>query len=612
MSLRIQALTHRFGQQAALTDVSLHVRSGDCYGFIGHNGAGKTTAMRAVLGLLRPQAGRIVVDGFDAARHPREARARIGALIETPGFHGHWGARHNLMVLGRLAGMPRREARTEAGRVLELVDLADVAHKPVRTFSQGMRQRLGIAQALLGSPAYLLLDEPTNGLDPEGVAEIRELLLQLNRQDGTTILISSHQLHELNDLCNRVGVLRDGKLLVEEELSTLLRAQESLYVVRTDRDDTAMRRLEALSLRPETRVTGGLLVDLGSQRPGPVVRSLVESGLNVEVFAPRPPSLEEVYLKFTREGCAATVAMDEPVGVKPPTERRAPGRPVWRMVRYEAARWTRLTVPGLLALPPLMDILAVVLRRQEARAEAARVLSGEIASTTDVTAFEGVAVALSTAGALLPYVLLGLASQSISGEFSQGTLRNVLLRPLRRLQVLAGKQIALLGAALFAYLLVAGTAMAAAAWAFDFTDLNEMLDNGKLFPLVKASELWAELGRALVSPLLPLCVYVAIGLLAGTVARRGATGLALALGLGVFLDVGRALARSFGLEAWTPAAYVPSPLARGSYLDYYLDVSRGYSNATFELGATQYLVPCVWLVACFALAYAIFQRRFVP
>ena len=151
MSLVLHQVTRRFGAQRALDDVSLHVRRGDCYGFIGHNGAGKTTAMRIVLGLQRASSGAVLLDGFDAARHPREARARLGGLIEVPGFHGALDAAENLVLLGRLGALGRAAARSEAGRLLELVGLAHVGAKPVRAFSHGMRQRLGIACALVGS-----------------------------------------------------------------------------------------------------------------------------------------------------------------------------------------------------------------------------------------------------------------------------------------------------------------------------------------------------------------------------------------------------------------------------------------------------------------------------
>ena len=229
MALELRSVTRRFGAQLALDRVSIHVREGDCYGFIGHNGAGKTTAMRIALGLQRADEGRVVVDGFDAARFPREARARMGGLIEVPGFYGGSSGPENLVALGRLQGFSRRDARHEAARWIERVGLAHAGSKAVQNYSHGMKQRLGIAQALLGSPAYVLLDEPTNGLDPEGIAEVRELVRRLVKDEGITFLMSSHQLHELSSVCNRIGVLRGGRLLAEEETSKLLGAGGSRW-----------------------------------------------------------------------------------------------------------------------------------------------------------------------------------------------------------------------------------------------------------------------------------------------------------------------------------------------------------------------------------------------
>ncbi|MHC4161366.1 MAG: ABC transporter ATP-binding protein, partial [Planctomycetota bacterium] len=391
MSLHLERLTHRFGRHAALRDVSLHVRRGDCYGLIGHNGAGKTTALRAALGLLIPQEGRIVVDGFDAASHPREARARMGGLVERPGFHGHWSGEHNLFALGQLAGMSRTDARRGARELFSRVGLAHAGQRRVRGYSQGMRQRLGVAQALLNDPPYVLLDEPTNGLDPEGVAEMRALLRRLTRDEGVTVVLSSHQLHELADLCTRVGVVREGRLVVEDELPALLAGRERHYVLETAGDPGPV--LRELGLEPEA-VEDGVRLALGRREPADVVRRLVEAGLDVAAFAPRPPTLEEVYLRYTHEAPEAPAAA-APVAVAAPSERRAPPRPILRMLRYEFQRWHgHVAVPILLGLPALLGVLAVLRRRAEVQRDADDVAAGTLASYSDVTAFEGVAAAL--------------------------------------------------------------------------------------------------------------------------------------------------------------------------------------------------------------------------
>ncbi|MFN0009969.1 MAG: ABC transporter ATP-binding protein, partial [Planctomycetota bacterium] len=250
MVLQLLDVSRTFGQQRALDRVSIHVRRGDCYAFIGHNGAGKTTAMRVALGLDRGFEGRVLIDGFDAREHPREARARMGGLIEVPGFHGGADGTSNLVTLARLQGLSRDEARREAGRLIELVGLVHAGSKPVAAYSQGMRQRLGIAQALIGRPMCVLLDEPTNGLDPQGIAEMQSLFTRLTRDEGLTVLLSSHHLAQISGLVNRVGVLHQGRLLVEAETQELLGGTNGRYKLELDSPEEAAltRALEPIGV----------------------------------------------------------------------------------------------------------------------------------------------------------------------------------------------------------------------------------------------------------------------------------------------------------------------------------------------------------------------------
>ncbi|MHC4958151.1 MAG: ATP-binding cassette domain-containing protein [Planctomycetota bacterium] len=596
MSLRLENVTRTFGKQIALSDVSIHVEKGECYGFIGHNGAGKTTAMRLMLGLLPLQAGRVVIDGFDASRYPREARARMGALIERPGFHGHWSGRANLLLLDKLAG-----TRTDVDRLLEMVGLGDTGTKPVRAYSQGMRQRLGVAQALLGDPAYILLDEPTNGLDPDGIAEMRTLLQHLTHDENRTVLLSSHQLHELEGVADRVGVLRQGKLITEERLETLLR--DGRYCLRTPDAERARELLAGSGLSVEP-ADGAVLVDLEDGKSGAVLKSLVEADVNIESFAPHRISLEEVY--HSQSGHVDTPRVVE---VAPPAERLAKRGAVRRLQRHEAARWIgQWGVPVMLALPVLAGLLHMVLRSSGAAADTAQIESGELASATAVNAFEGVAWSLHTGLRILVYVVLGLASQSIAGEFAGGTLRNVLLRPATRLQVAWGKGLALVGMAVTAYLILAGLSVGLASLLFEWTGVVEVLPNGKTFPLVPVEELWPEFRHALLSPVLPLAAYAGIGFLAGAIVRRSAAALSLALVVGFLLDSSRAYV---GESAFLPPTYVPS-LGRSSYIDYFLDFSTGASNAIFEFSATEVWVPAIWALATFAVAGLVFRKRYVP
>ncbi len=624
MALRLLSLTHRYGKQLALDNVSLCVPRGACYGFIGHNGAGKTTAIRIALGLIRPQSGRVVVDGFDAARHPREARARMGGLVEIPGFYGWWSGRKNLAILARLQGFGRREARDEAGRLLEAVGLEGAGDKHVRAYSQGMRQRLGIAQALIGNPPYVILDEPTSGLDPEGIAQVRDLLGRLINEHGTTVLLSSHQLREISDLCTWIGVLRQGRLLVEKETAQLLGGGSGRYRLVTESDHAApaAARLAKLGVDCQRHTGGELLLNLGERDPAEVARALVKAGTPLVAFAPRPLSLEEIYLRY-----ATGAGGDEPPP-PPPSAPKTPDDaepvpddvasarlrwPIWRVLRYEAQRWGGRAAIWLLLMPPaLLAALGIVRRSIQARNAADQVEQGTVFSTTDVTAFEGMAVGLQAALLLAAIVAASLASQSVAAELARGTLRNVLLRPVGRIHVAAGKTLALLGAALATLALLVATAWVAATWAFDFTAVFEVLPNGQRYPLVSAQEIWPQLGRALLSPLAPLAAYSGLGFLAGAVSRSAAGALGLALGSVVFLDLARTVARPLGCEGWLPSAHLPSPLSDTSFVQFYADIATGVSNASFEYPVAAVIAPVVWAVAAFLLASVVLMRRSVP
>jgi ABC-2 type transport system ATP-binding protein len=623
MSLRLIHVTRRFGAQLALDDVSIHVRAGDCYGFIGHNGAGKTTAMRIALGLQRADAGQVVVDGFDAARHPREVRARMGGLIEVPGFHGPLDGASNLVLLARLQGLSARDARTEAGRLLELVGLDHAGRKPEHAYSHGMRQRLGIAQAMLGRPAYVLLDEPTNGLDPEGIAEIREVLRRLTRDEGTSVLLSSHQLHEITDVCTRIGVLKEGRVVVEAPKSDLLHDSSGRHVVATDRDAEATRVLAQLGIEADAVGPGGdgggergLVFAPGARDTGEIAKALVDAGLGLRRFGPKPTTLEEIYLQSSHGTLAGSPHVDEAEPDPDVAEaRRAPGGSVWRVARYELTRWLRRPrTSALLLFPMLLAISAVLRLRAEATAHQALVDSGERFSTTSVTAFEGFGSGLRAGLMLAAWILAGLASQSIAGELSRGTLRNVLLRPVGRVRTALGKAFAVLTLGAITYVALAGASLAVAGWAFDFSDLAEILPNGEPFTLpgFAAVELWPHLWQALSAPLLPLAACCAIGFLAGAIARTGAGALALSLGSLLALDLARTVARGMDREAFLHTAYLPSPLGDTSFLKFYADVAQGVSNTSFAYAETSLVVPLAWCVIAFAIASFSLVRRSVP
>jgi ABC-2 type transport system ATP-binding protein len=300
-----RGLVKRYGDIAAVDGVDLTVRSGEIYGFLGPNGAGKTTTLRILLGLIRPNAGSVRLFGRDPQTDMPEALDGVAGFVETPHFYGYLSGRKNLQLLAAFDG---GSAKSRIDQVLDLVDLGRRAKDRVATYSQGMRQRLGIAASLLRNPRLLLLDEPTNGLDPGGIRDMRVLIGGL-AQDGITILLSSHLLAEVEELCDRVAIVRNGKIVYEGSIDELrARRTANRYRVRTN--DLERARMVALNAPGMTDVS----VDrdelvVGTDEPGieELVRSLVGAGLGVRALVPETASLEALFFELT-EGDIETAA----------------------------------------------------------------------------------------------------------------------------------------------------------------------------------------------------------------------------------------------------------------------------------------------------------------
>jgi ABC-2 type transport system ATP-binding protein len=285
-------LTKRYGSRiVAVDNLNLTIRRGEVYGFLGPNGAGKTTTLRMLLGLICPTSGTASVLGRPPG-HP-ESLARVGALIEFPAFYPHLSGWRNLRVIARYAGVPKE--RIEAA--LEAVELTDRASDKFKTYSQGMKQRLGVAAALLKDPELLILDEPTNGLDPAGMADMRALIRRLGSGDRT-VLLSSHLLGEIEQICDRVGVIRNGKLVAQGTVGEL-RGQARL-LVRANPMDRARQLLEEMHGVEQVQVSDGALV-LATEavQAGEITRELVTSGVLVSELRPVERSLEETFLELT-------------------------------------------------------------------------------------------------------------------------------------------------------------------------------------------------------------------------------------------------------------------------------------------------------------------------
>jgi ABC-type multidrug transport system ATPase subunit len=296
--IETSGLTKRYGERILAVDrLDLRVRRGEVYGFLGPNGAGKTTTLRMLLGLVRPTSGSALVLG--AAPGSPQGLAHVGALVESPSLYPFLSGRDNLRVLARHARIS--ESRVDA--VLEEVELTDRASDRFATYSLGMKQRLGVAAALLKDPELLILDEPTNGLDPAGMAEMRTFIRGLGR-GRRTVLLSSHLMTEVEQICDRVGVIRGGALVGEGTVSEL-RGRETLRV-RAEPVAEAERLLATLpAVERVTVADGGLNVAADPARASAINQALVEAGIAVSELRREQASLEQVFLELTQPEDAA-------------------------------------------------------------------------------------------------------------------------------------------------------------------------------------------------------------------------------------------------------------------------------------------------------------------
>ncbi|MBX2917524.1 MAG: ATP-binding cassette domain-containing protein [Cyclobacteriaceae bacterium] len=292
-----QDLTHCFGTETVVNSINLNVPAQSIYGFLGPNGAGKTTTLKLILGLLRKQTGEVTVLQKSITSHRVEILKKIGSLIESPSLYGHLSAYENLKVWQPIynTSTPRLH------EVLNLVGLHTGAKK-VSKFSLGMKQRLGIAVALLHEPMLLVLDEPTNGLDPNGIIEMRELLRTLNQQHGITIIVSSHLLAEIEKLVTDVGVINKGKLMFQGTLPALMTLQQQAPVMLETSDNNRARILLSQEGITAQLVNGNLLLPaLSREQLAGINRMLVLEAINVYCMAPRQNDLETVFMEMIKQ-----------------------------------------------------------------------------------------------------------------------------------------------------------------------------------------------------------------------------------------------------------------------------------------------------------------------
>ncbi|MGH9968313.1 MAG: ATP-binding cassette domain-containing protein [Pyrinomonadaceae bacterium] len=294
--LQAERLTKRYGSRLVVDRLSLRVERGDIFGLLGRNGAGKSTLIRMALGLVRPTSGRVLLFGHSMAKHPLRALRQIGALVESPAFYENFSGWDNLRILSALSGGTTRKRIEET---LALVDLLPRAHHPVRMYSRGMRQRLGIAQALLPSPKFIILDEPTDGLDPQGIQEVRLLLSRLRDELGMTILLSSHLLFEVERVCTTLAIIDEGRLIYQGRVEDLISREMVMRIT----VDPLEKAFQLLAVDPMLSVkqngSQSLYVKMPNERIPHVNALLVESGIRVLELSPIRPTLEEVFLTLT-------------------------------------------------------------------------------------------------------------------------------------------------------------------------------------------------------------------------------------------------------------------------------------------------------------------------
>ena len=298
--IEVEHLTNQYGSFRAVDGLSFSVYKGDVFGFLGQNGAGKSTTIRMLLSLIKPSEGTIRIFGQELLQHRNSILARTGAVIEKPDLYGYLTGFENLKIFARMSGGDTRRERLQA--VLEMVGLQDRSQDTVRTYSQGMKQRLGIATALVHDPDLIILDEPTNGLDPQGIADIRNLILRLSREEQKTFLVSSHLLAEMELIANRMLIIDRGKKIVEGLVRELVDPGKLVLEIGTTDDAACYQKLSASAWSNQLRPlqSGRIMMDLSRDEVPDLVKALV--GMDVLVRSLKPVNtLEEYFLSLTKE-----------------------------------------------------------------------------------------------------------------------------------------------------------------------------------------------------------------------------------------------------------------------------------------------------------------------
>ena len=295
--IEVISISKSFGSFEAVKDVSFQVNRGDVFGFLGPNGAGKSTTIRCLLSLIKPNSGEIKLFGETFSTNRSMILSKIGSIIEKPDFYKYLSAEKNLEIFARISGA--KVSKKQIHEMLDFVGLNGREKHRVKGFSHGMKQRLGIAQTLLHQPDLIILDEPTTGLDPQGIIEIRNLILRLKTEQNKTILLSSHQLSEIELIANRMVIINKGKTLVEGEVSELLNQQEVLILLEVDNVEKALNLINVkfpLS-SPELNVNGQIELTLQKNQTALLNRELIQADILVSALEPKR-KLEDFFIKI--------------------------------------------------------------------------------------------------------------------------------------------------------------------------------------------------------------------------------------------------------------------------------------------------------------------------
>ena len=296
--IQTKELSKTFKGTKVVTGVDLELNRGEIYGFLGPNGAGKTTTIRMLLGLMKPTSGNIQIFNQDLMKNHRSILQHVGSLVESPSYYGHLTGYENLEVTRKIIDVPKKRI----DEVLEIVRLTPNGSKKVKSYSLGMKQRLGIANALLGNPKLLVLDEPTNGLDPSGILEIRQLIQSLPKRYGITVLVSSHLLSEIDQMATKVGIISKGELIFQDSIEILRKKAKPTIHLRVSDEENAWKLLLAYGNKVDWHRDSGIKLHAESDwEVANAIESLVKNQFSIYRVQDEKMSLEEIFLSMTRE-----------------------------------------------------------------------------------------------------------------------------------------------------------------------------------------------------------------------------------------------------------------------------------------------------------------------